>query len=94
MAVQSERVNAGGNFYVAVLPNSPHAESDANARLIAAAPELLQACQDLVGTAHVTTARCGFGRKFTPKNNPCDCSQHAAYDAARAAITKATGGAL
>lgn len=51
MAVQSAHVNAGGNFYVAVLPNSPHEESDANAHLIAAAPDLLAACKGL--TKHV-----------------------------------------
>lgn len=57
-----------------------------NAPLIAAAPDLLAACEGLIGTMHATTARCGFGRKFAPKNNPCDCSQHAAYNDARAVI--------
>jgi len=44
-SVHSERVTAYGNCYVAVIPNCPHAEAEANARLIAAAPELLKAVQ-------------------------------------------------
>ena len=56
------------------------AEDLANARLIAAAPELLAALQELFATASIraTTAE----------------SSIAAIDAARAAIAKATGGAL
>lgn len=39
--VLSEKVNCGGNFYVAQCPNGNFAD----ARLIAAAPELLEACK-------------------------------------------------
>ena len=42
-SVMSSKVNAGGNWYVAEIPNGSHAEAQANARLIAAAPELLDA---------------------------------------------------
>ena len=47
-AILSERVNAGGTFYVATIPNGSHAEAEANAALIAAAPELLDACRSAV----------------------------------------------
>lgn len=60
--VLSNKVNAGGNFYVATLPNGSHAESAANARLIAAAPDLLAALRTrsntLRGVAeHLSTLR-------------------------------------
>ena len=42
-SVMSSKVNAGGNWYVAEIHNGSHAEAQANARLIAAAPELLDA---------------------------------------------------
>jgi hypothetical protein len=66
-------------------------EQEANARLIAAAPESAQGCVDLVSILHATHAKCGFGVPFTPQNNPCDCTQHRQYHAARATIAKAKG---
>lgn len=47
--VLSKCVNAGGNFYVAKLPNGAHAEAEANAHLIGAAPDLLEACLAAAG---------------------------------------------
>ena len=47
-AVLSKSVNAGGNFHIATLPNGSHKEAKANARLIAAAPEMAEALADLV----------------------------------------------
>ena len=46
--VLSAMPTAGGNFYVATLPMGSHAEAESNARLIAAAPELLQALQAIL----------------------------------------------
>jgi hypothetical protein len=43
----SDNVNAGGNFYVATIPNGRHAEAEANARLIAAAPNMLEALEQI-----------------------------------------------
>lgn len=75
------------------VPEEQHARACANARLIAAAPDLLSACMNLIGTLHETESRCYFGVKFAPKNNPCDCNQHAAYNESRAAIVRAGGAA-
>ena len=61
-------------------------EMEANARLIAAAPELLMALQALVdGGWHAPDCNSQvFGDK-------CDCGMEAKFDAARDAIAKATG---
>jgi hypothetical protein len=47
-AVLSEKITNFGNFYVAVVHGGKQAE--ANARLIAAAPELLEALKDIANT--------------------------------------------
>jgi hypothetical protein len=65
---------------IAELPNQVNiGEADANARLIAAAPELLEALTNLCGLAE---KRPGSLHEYK-----------AAVDSARAAIAKATGGA-
>lgn len=37
----------------------------------------------LVDILHATNARCSFDVLFTPKGNPCVCTQHQQYHAAR-----------
>lgn len=46
--VLSQNVNASGNFYVATLPNGAHEEAAANARIMAASPDMLAALEMLV----------------------------------------------
>jgi hypothetical protein len=78
-AVLSKGVNAGGNFYVATLPNGSHAEAEANARLIAAAPELLRELK-------------GFVSRWSFPKPPTGDDLRIYLDAARAAIAKAERG--
>lgn len=61
-------------------------EMEANARLIAAAPELLAALQGVV-ESNWHNSLCSF----VVFGHPCDCGWSAKADAARAAIAKATG---
>lgn len=69
-------------------------DADPNARLIAAAPELLEALVYLVeaiessmnGEESLHTWQCG-----APDHGRCSCDAHPAMDVARAAIGKATG---
>lgn len=82
-------------------------ETDAaNARLIAAAPELLESLKDLLGDAPLIdahTCECRFcGRDYSGEEAPLDlneCAEGTVDDGAcpgmvaRAAIAKATGGA-
>lgn len=62
-------------------------ERIANARLIAAAPELLEALQAIMNT-YVAANLCPFG--VGPYNEECSCNYHDAAKRARAAIAKAT----
>ena len=61
------------------------AESDYNARLIAAAPELLEACYRMLNVEGPAVRGCKSG-----PFKDCDVSYH--FDRLRAAIAKATGG--
>jgi hypothetical protein len=79
-AILSEKVNAYGNFWVAGFGRGDAQlteEDHANARLIAAAPELLAACQRLLNT-------CGLSEDII------DEMDVEAIELARAAIAKAT----
>ena len=73
--IMSDNVNAGGNFYVATIPNGTHAEAEANARLITAAPAMLKALENIVALA------ADHGRMNLP-----ECAA-----IAKAAIQAATG---
>jgi len=68
----------GPSFYVEISSSN----EEADARLIAAAPELLAVCQELAGES---CPWCGHDRPYD------GCSYHDVYDRARAAIAKATG---
>lgn len=59
--VLSEHVNAGGNFYVATIPNGQHEEALANAALIAAAPDLLAELKNLADAVAEHSAVTGDG---------------------------------
>lgn len=61
----------------------------ANARLIAAAPELLEALQAMWGCAG-HTEECAF---YGDPEGVCNCGYGPARDATKAAIAKATGAA-
>ena len=81
-------IYAKGSIKIADLRNSTPAEApetdaefDANAALIAAAPELLEALEDMMSAN-------GGGKKFCGHGFSCNC----AWDKARAAISKAKGG--
>jgi hypothetical protein len=52
-AVLADQVTAGGNFYIATLPLGSHAQAEANARLIAAAPAMLEYVRAAVATLSV-----------------------------------------
>jgi hypothetical protein len=75
----------GESIQLCAMDTTPFAlgEPEANARLIAAAPELLEACRGLLAVVAV-----GDGWK-----NPYEqgTQSYAAIEAARAAIAKATG---
>lgn len=73
-------VRGPGNRFICQLAQTPSAEIEANARLIAAAPELLEALKDLIGWVP-------GGVHFHT-----DAPQKA-VERASAAIAKATGGA-
>lgn len=68
--------------YVVKKGNAPNEEMDANARLIAAAPELLEALQSLIAVEPTASGCKAFELMVTGKD----------MDRARAAIAKATGG--
>lgn len=77
----------GGN--IAEWPSNYSQQDLADARLIAAAPDLLDACEAAIQIAHNST--CPFGRKYAPKNHPCDCNYHAFYQSIRSALLKSKG---
>lgn len=67
----------------------PEGERDANARVIAAAPDLLAALQALVAADGECWCSVNHDRDAGPLG-PCEL--HGALEAARAAIAKAEGG--
>ena len=81
--ILSMAVNAGGNFYVATIPNGQHREAEATARLIAAAPELLAALESCL--AHLQD------EYNSSKHHGHKTNAAAAFIASRAAIAKAKG---
>jgi hypothetical protein len=64
---------------------NPSPMGEANARLIAAAPDLLEAVVSLLNTESAAL----WGARLTAANNGLDVAYH--FDKARAAIAKATG---
>lgn len=86
---------AGQTAALAVVRNwdcqPPGEQVYANARLIAAAPELLEACRKLINIVHSGPTQCPFGVPMTPKNNPCECNYHDDYRSACSVIAKAEG---
>ncbi|HGM5034484.1 TPA: hypothetical protein ACKPZU_000216 [Stenotrophomonas maltophilia] len=82
-------VRGHNNRFICQLAQTTSAEIEANARLIAAAPELLMKITGLIGAAEYLQAR-------VVETRGADCMDNldVAIDEARAAIAKATGGAL
>ena len=82
------RDSLGGKMHVAFV-NGMAGEQEANARLIAAAPDLLRALMAIVENADK-----GFSvTTWTGLDGIADAGTVANVDAARAAIARATGGA-
>ena len=88
-----------GCYDVAIVRDIGNEDNKANARLIAAAPELLQALADLLEAADSMCGTFGCIRGDTPED--ADTFIHDEWaeaflkeraDSARAAIAKATGG--
>lgn len=82
----------GDGSAATVVCSLPHygKDNDANARLIAAAPELLEACRSLLELN--VPERCNVR-----PHEDCGCFSCRSYDAieaCQAALAKATGGAL
>lgn len=81
-SVVGSLISKGNHHIAAVLPQSVPEEAIVNARMIAAAPDLLKACQGLLGWYEDT-----HGLDF------CECDNSADYTCracqARAAIAKA-----
>ena len=78
--------DSNGGLVAAVYPGAPRASQiDANARLIAAAPELLEALQRLLTAPEGSTMALGCHDSGPHYVAACD-----AWDTARAAINKAT----
>jgi hypothetical protein len=71
-----------------------HHDDDANAALVAAAPDLLAALRELLnGQSCQSRIHSDSTRKTAPQAG-CECWTCNAVNAARAAITKAEGGVL
>jgi hypothetical protein len=85
-------VGAGNSEHALILATTDDATARANARLIAAAPDLLAACRALVATIDATG---GIERNEdgtdSPMGDPDWIDLADAYNAARAAIARATG---
>lgn len=79
-------VGAGGDV-LALVEADPHgdAEAEANARLMAAAPELVEACELFTRAAHETRDL------LNDRGLPCPASIALAAEKARNAIAKAEG---
>lgn len=75
----------GRETIVTIRRDAPNAE--ANARLIAAAPELYEALQALV-TMQLSRDLCPFGKSYAQE---CECNYHGGAKQARAALAKANG---
>ena len=95
--VQADWVVAGGDAYICVAPQWDEEyrdESLANARLIAAAPEMLQALQELDLTCTVDVLNpCWDNRPADIAGKHWGGGTACPHCIARAAISKATGGA-
>lgn len=81
-------VGVGPNCTVAHIVVPPSGDQEANARLIAAAPDLLEALQSLEPLLEAVTI--GLGRVWVEADGS-KTDFGAALDEARAAIAKATG---
>ena len=82
-SVHSEHVNAGGNSYVALIPEG-HPTAEPNARLIAATPDLLAALKRLLQETW------SADRIFGDEHGESMCA-NSTWANARAAIAKAEG---
>ncbi|HFV9210170.1 TPA: hypothetical protein ACIAH4_004424 [Enterobacter roggenkampii] len=81
--VDAERSGALSSIVCAInwaAPRNPESVNDANAQLISAAPELLEALQDFMANASGEAESCGHSFE-------CVCR----FDKAKAAIAKALG---
>lgn len=89
-------VRAAGGAYIANCNQSVALDwrtKEANARLIASAPELLEALQRLLPHAEHAES-CGDSDAYNNADVPtCGCGHDAAIELAIDAIAKATGGA-
>lgn len=80
-AIVSEKVNESGNFYVAYIPDD-HPTAEVNARLIAAAPDLLAACEIVERELRIAIMSGVLGNTWTGLQMAMSDAMH-----------KATGGA-
>jgi hypothetical protein len=93
-AILSDRVNAYGNFWICGFGRGDEANTDedqANARLIAAAPDLLRACRGLLLVAERMDADLTTKGRGYPMGNVPGFDGHQLFDAVRAILSAATG---
>lgn len=92
-AVLSKGLNQYGNWIIASCQRERTEEDEANLRLIAAAPELLAACQGLFALIESGTLVRDTSRDADPKWYLTAMELTRALQAAAAAIANAQGGA-
>ena len=80
-------IKAGGNTWVAFMPDEDKDERMANARLMAAAPELLEALQGIMNIVSESLGVAGY----YPDGDYADWDEFPELQAAEAAIAKAKG---